>query len=396
MNPIKTHSPFVFCILFTCLSLNTACTTQPGQEPTITHPDAAWNRPELEPSSLEARPRIARSGKPRLEAKKIQDLPIPPTEAKPLSASSVLKPLPEEEAQKQDLKTAYTEASTPAKYSVKKGDNLWTIAKRHGVLLEDLLSYNGLQKDSVLKIGQVLLIPSLKSPLPSQNTTLASQETESYIVQPGDTLSALSLAAKVTVSDLKALNKLSKDALYIGQKLSLPKGTQEHLQRLKLNASLGQSKPKASEWPATTYIVKPGDTLSRIAQTQKVSMKVLMDLNDIQDPKTLRAGQKLKLPGDGAKTDNPPALAIPAAHPDEANAAISAPPSVTPFSDSLAPAAQSSLDNTLQPELSGSLPPMPASSLNSEKDSLNKVEDEAIFDDLTEAPVISLEEVNAH
>jgi LysM repeat protein len=43
------------------------------------------------------------------------------------------------------------------------------------------------------------------------------------------------------------------------------------------------------------YVVKPGDTLSRIAQKTHVSVSVIQELNPNLDPTVLQAGQKIKL-----------------------------------------------------------------------------------------------------
>jgi hypothetical protein len=55
------------------------------------------------------------------------------------------------------------------------------------------------------------------------------------------------------------------------------------------------SEPPASESPAT-YKVRRGDTLSGIAAEFGTTVKVLVELNDIKDPGSLRVGQVLKLP----------------------------------------------------------------------------------------------------
>jgi len=45
-----------------------------------------------------------------------------------------------------------------------------------------------------------------------------------------------------------------------------------------------------------TYIVKPGETLSKIAQDLGVSVEDLSRVNNIQDPSKIRAGQELLIP----------------------------------------------------------------------------------------------------
>ena len=47
---------------------------------------------------------------------------------------------------------------------------------------------------------------------------------------------------------------------------------------------------------AESIIVKPGDTLSYIASTQKVSIKAIMEANGIKNPNDLQVGMKLILP----------------------------------------------------------------------------------------------------
>lgn len=50
--------------------------------------------------------------------------------------------------------------------------------------------------------------------------------------------------------------------------------------------------PKAK---AKTYTVKPGDVLGSISESTGVAQADLLDFNDIDDPQSLRVGQKLKL-----------------------------------------------------------------------------------------------------
>ncbi len=359
---------FLWLLLSSCL-LGTACTSTSSLDSKATHPDLSWNNPNLEDPAFDSSPRLASSGRPRLEPQKLESFPstgnFEETQAVPSTENK--------EATKEEI---YKDSTIASKYTVKKGDSLWIIAKRHGVLLEDLLSYNGLQKDSLLKIGQELLIPTVKSPMPSQNTTLALDERETYIVQRGDTLSEISLAAQSSLAEIKRINYLQSESIYVGQKISLPKGTQERL--LKLKASSSKDTAKNTTWPDNTYTVKLGDTLSGIAYSQKVSLKELMELNGIKDPQSLRAGQKLKMSSATTKSLNEtPVKTEPA-----------------PFAE-MAPV---SSENTALEKNTPTLPVVDethSSTSNFENNNPSKEEDEGIFDDLTEAPLISVEEEQA-
>jgi len=64
-----------------------------------------------------------------------------------------------------------------------------------------------------------------------------------------------------------------------------------------------------------TYIVKPGDTLGRIASRLGTSVEALAALNALDDVNRIRPGQVLKVPGSGGASPPPsqPAPAAPAA-----------------------------------------------------------------------------------
>ncbi|MDX1680802.1 MAG: LysM domain-containing protein [Akkermansiaceae bacterium] len=48
---------------------------------------------------------------------------------------------------------------------------------------------------------------------------------------------------------------------------------------------------------ATTYTVQRGDTLSSISKQHNVSMRAIIDANNISNPNLLIVGQKLNIPG---------------------------------------------------------------------------------------------------
>jgi membrane-bound lytic murein transglycosylase D len=114
-------------------------------------------------------------------------------------------------------------------------------------------------------------------------------------VQAGDTLSRLASVHHVPVSVIRTANDLDGDLIRIGQRLRLPRDEQllvdpryaaaaTELQRL-------QSGLIASD--RITHRVRPGESLSVIAQRYRVSVGELQAWNKIPDPDRLRAGRSL-------------------------------------------------------------------------------------------------------
>ncbi len=73
-------------------------------------------------------------------------------------------------------------------YIIKKGDNLYEIARRYNSSVDVLLSANGLEKDDYLYPGQELLIPK--------------EGIEMYITKDGETLSDVSKKLGTTQNSL--------------------------------------------------------------------------------------------------------------------------------------------------------------------------------------------------
>lgn len=99
-------------------------------------------------------------------------------------------------------------SSTGVSYVVVKGDNLYSIANKYGVSVDDIKKVNNLTSNT-LQIGQVLNIPGTE-----QYTT--------YTVKSGDSLWKIANTYGVTVNDLKNINNLEGTLLSIGQKLLIP------------------------------------------------------------------------------------------------------------------------------------------------------------------------------
>lgn len=118
-------------------------------------------------------------------------------------------------------------------YTVRSGDVLGSIAKRYGVTVANIKSWNGLYSDK-LQIGQKLKIYTRGSaPKTTTNTSSTPASTapqkldpayEYYTVQQGDT--PAKIAAKyngVSASDIINLNGIDPSKLRVGQKLKIRK-----------------------------------------------------------------------------------------------------------------------------------------------------------------------------
>lgn len=93
-------------------------------------------------------------------------------------------------------------------YVVVKGDNLYSIANKFDVSVDNIKSLNNL-KSNTLQIGQILKIPGTES-------------YTAYKVKSGDSLWKIANTYGTTVNDLKKINNLTSSNLKIGQELLIP------------------------------------------------------------------------------------------------------------------------------------------------------------------------------
>lgn len=118
-------------------------------------------------------------------------------------------------------------ASRPAEqaqkvhYVVKSGDTGSGIAARHGVSWETIRRANDLDDDE-LRVGEKLVIPGAKEgSATSGGTKPKASGTKTYKVKDGDTLWGIARANNVSVSDIKAWNRMRGSSLKVGQVLKI-------------------------------------------------------------------------------------------------------------------------------------------------------------------------------
>ena len=94
-------------------------------------------------------------------------------------------------------------------YTVKKGDTLYGISKKYNISVDTLKSLNNLT-DNILSIGQILLLEP------------SNEVENTYIVKKGDTLYSIARKNNTTVDTIKNLNNLTSNLISLGQELKLP------------------------------------------------------------------------------------------------------------------------------------------------------------------------------
>jgi len=155
-------------------------------------------------------------------------------------------------------------------YTVRPGDNLFRIALRFGTTIQAIAQANGIVNPRLIRVGQVLWIPSSSSVTPTV-----------YIVRRGDTLYSIARRFGTTYQVLAAVNGLHNPRLiYAGQRLIIP----------------GPGAPWPTPPPQGVYIVRRGDTLWSIAARFGTTSWAIAVANGLTNPNLIYPGQRLIIP----------------------------------------------------------------------------------------------------
>lgn len=206
-------------------------------------------------------------------------------------------------------------------YTVHRGDTISSVAKKLGVSQAELQVSNRI-KGTTLRVGQELIIDRgvskiaiaqrpladsiagprfvtrdpnyVPPPLPPRDTQSVVSET--HTVRSGETLWSIARRYGVSVDALAMENKLgTKQKVSKGRKLWIPQAAEDRAVTLASNDAPGATVQRVS------YVVRTGDTISRIAKMFSVDVNQLLKWNKLRNANAVRAGQKLVMYVDGSR-----------------------------------------------------------------------------------------------
>ncbi|MBX2995786.1 MAG: LysM peptidoglycan-binding domain-containing protein [Bdellovibrionaceae bacterium] len=233
------------------------------------------------------------------------------------------------------------DAGDTSTYKIRAGDSLYTVARKYRTTVANLRDINDIKPGRKLRIGQRIQVPDRstrkaavkvaaakpiekpKQPTDEEKATTNPEVTKNgvvyYIVQPGDTLSAIADDYDSSINELRKMNKLGKGGvLKVGMRLRVPKddGLPKDPNENKANVAAQTSGPvevasseSAAEAPAASassaegnaapnHVVRPGENLTTIAKKYGVTIQALRKANKLSNRSTLRVGARLVIPSD--------------------------------------------------------------------------------------------------
>ncbi len=192
-------------------------------------------------------------------------------------------------------------------YVTQHYDTLTAIAQRYGTTVQALAEANHIANPNLIRPGKTLTIAMPGSPLgpairPLNGTT--------YVVRPGDTLTAIGQRYGVEFQKLSQINALgSPFMIRVGQQLVIPNppvnvpaasptppATPSSTAQPQATATASILAPASASLGGVVYTVVSGDTLTALAERFGVTASAIASANRISPTAYLIIGQVLSIP----------------------------------------------------------------------------------------------------
>lgn len=196
--------------------------------------------------------------------------------------------------EKSITKTTSTKKTSSAYvyHRIRRGENLYAIAKRYGVYVSDIRDWNDISGNKIYA-GQKIKIYTDRTSVVDNTSTSSRSSLYRYKVRKGDTISELAERFNVSSSQIIAWNLLNTNKIYYGQTLKIYSNERA--------VSLGDNTTKSSA-NINYYKIKPGDSIGQIAELYGVSASSIRKWNRLRSNKIM-AGSTLKIYSDADVND---------------------------------------------------------------------------------------------
>lgn len=164
-------------------------------------------------------------------------------------------------------------------HKVELKETLYGISKRYGTSVEAILQQNP-TADAGLDVGQIIKVPYVSSPKKVSNTA-----GNKHIVAEKETLYSVARLYGLSVDDLRQMNKLTSDALSIGQELIVKRSNLAE-------KPVAKSNPPVTQSLKGVHTVASKETLFSISRQYSVSVDQLKKWNNLPSNE-LSLGQTL-------------------------------------------------------------------------------------------------------
>ena len=232
---------------------------------------------------------------------------------------------------------------TIVKHRVRSGDTLSQIAERYGSSMREVARANGITNCNRIRVGQVLSIPARGYRGYPENPGI-------HRVRRNETLSSIAAMYRVSVNDIVKWNNLrSQHLIYAGQDLvvagegvpesetlvhrvrrgetlsSIAKAYSKSLGEVLIANNMGSSdliypdqriripgpasvSPSAAAGGTLVHVVRPGETVSEIADRYGVSTASVLRENSMDSRARIYPGQEVLVPGASGPRDSGQAI----------------------------------------------------------------------------------------
>jgi LysM repeat protein len=182
-------------------------------------------------------------------------------------------------------------------HTIKKGETLSSIAKKHKTTIAELIRLNP-EAEKGISAGAILKVEGgPKSRQEDEKPKEGDRNTKRHLVKPGESLFKISKKYKVQVSDLEKWNRISNKDLKSGVEIWVSEPEEMGNSQMpdpKENAENQDEKNTELEPGLKIHKVSSGETLSKIAKKYGMDLNKLKSINKLKSNQ-VNLGQELKV-----------------------------------------------------------------------------------------------------